>query len=693
MGSTVVGQLMIELAASTARLQSDVAEGKSIVKQGMEEMSQAVETFQTVLETLGLGEAALKLIEFAHSGIEASDQLHLLAIKADTSVESLSAMRLTAEQTGTSIDVVANSIAKFSKSIGEARVNGGPKADLLANLGIDISAGRDAGEMFAELSRKLVDMSDRQTADYVSSQLLGKSFMEMKPFMEQLTEKGELVAEVTTKQASEAHKLEDRLVELKHAFERLAENENVVNHLNDIWDAIEHTYKSSGTLAATLTGLRTVMDVVFSQPISEIGKSEQAVGLLMNRIANMKKDLDDYNNSGALAKFFDSKDYVARLKKDIEAANIALKTAIDNRNALYKQQNAASSPDEKGPDLSKKIADAKALRDAQDEANKVAAEGVKITDQLIKRIQDRINAEDGMSASMRIAAEIDDTKVNPAQAIRIINLAKEADRLEALKAAQDAFIASKVYEFNELTKLHETYMKLVETHDPAALEMARYKKELDAAAYYKTTSLATEQSYNQLMESVEADHQEKLLQLGIKGQLTRNQFESAGMMTQIGIVAGILQGATSQAAQHNKTMFEINKQASVANAIISTHEGMNEALKLGPLGIPLEAIIATAGFFNVAAIESTSFGGGSSGSAPSASGGAGAIPGQTDNPNIVAAPSLSAVTTAAKAQSQVNISIVGNDKSTFTYDQIVNQLIPVLNQAAGNGVNIKVGLA
>lgn len=58
-----------------------------------------------------------------------------------------------------------------------------------------------------------------------------------------------------------------------------------------------------------------------------------------------------------------------------------------------------------------------------------------------------------------------------------------------------------------------------------------------------------------------------------------------------------------------QTLFGENKALSVASAIISTWEGANKALAMGPVGIPLAAAIVAAGLANVAKIISTDPGG------------------------------------------------------------------------------------
>lgn len=220
------------------------------------------------------------------------------------------------------------------------------------------------------------------------------------------------------------------------------------------------------------------------------------------------------------------------------------------------------------------------------------------------------------------------------------------------------------------------------------MQYAEKLKQLDA--YHKIAGLK-ENEYATLSENITRQHEANLTRLGRDGQLTRSQFESAHLKTQIGIVAGILQDATGQAAQHNRVMFEINKQASAANAIISTYEGINKALAMGPWGMGLAAVIGAAGFMNVASIESAEFGGTASGSAAVGGGASsGAIPGQTANPNAVGVVPTQAV--AAQANREVNIYLpkATSPADMYSAQTVRDHIIPAINDAAGDGVTINV---
>lgn len=106
--------------------------------------------------------------------------------------------------------------------------------------------------------------------------------------------------------------------------------------------------------------------------------------------------------------------------------------------------------------------------------------------------------------------------------------------------------------------------------------------------------------------------------------MQRAQSQSGAAM--VNTLAGAFAEITAAGSRENKALFEINKVAGIANAIISTQAGAAKALELPfPANIAAAATVTAAGLARVAAISSTSFGSGGAGggaAAPSAVGGA-----------------------------------------------------------------------
>ncbi len=112
--------------------------------------------------------------------------------------------------------------------------------------------------------------------------------------------------------------------------------------------------------------------------------------------------------------------------------------------------------------------------------------------------------------------------------------------------------------------------------------------------------------------AIEGEYQSKLTTINNKGMSEREKFASLSAKNQTKQVVGELVAMTQGVANQNKTMFRINKIAGIANATISTYEGVTKTLGAYPQ--PLAGILAAghlaAGLAQIAAIKSTSFSGG-----------------------------------------------------------------------------------
>jgi len=207
-----------------------------------------------------------------------------------------------------------------------------------------------------------------------------------------------------------------------------------------------------------------------------------------------------------------------------------------------------------------------------------------------------------------------------------------------------------------------------------------------------------------IMEALEQQHQSRLAKIR-QEHLTKEQqqeklnleFAKKTAMEKAAYLSGMLMEMTASAAQHNRALFEINKIAATANAIVKGIEAVQSAYAFGsswggPIGGSVMAAIAVAATAaNVAAIQSTHFGAGSAGAAASPAAGvpsmANALPAAT--PATTPAAAVSTPQTPATPPREVNIYMRG-DAQLFDAKTIREQLIPALNDAVGDGVTINV---
>lgn len=192
------------------------------------------------------------------------------------------------------------------------------------------------------------------------------------------------------------------------------------------------------------------------------------------------------------------------------------------------------------------------------------------------------------------------------------------------------------------------------------------------------------EAHTRLKEDLELQHQAKMGDIDAQGTLERRRFAEMNTKQQVQNVLGTLLQLTRGVAANSKSMFQINKIAGIANAIINTSQGVTKALSAypPPLSFVMAAAQFAAGMAQVQQIKSAQFG--SSTSAPSVGGGT-AIP----TTNITDIPDISPQRPAPKPT--VNLFLSG-DTETVSRDWLINKFIPSWNEALGDGANIKVSV-
>lgn len=214
-----VGQLVFEMAADVARLQSDMAKARGTVDGAMSGIKSAANTARNALAAIGVGLSVHAFAEMIKGSVEAMNTLHELAIKTGNTVEALSELRPVARASGTDMEQLAVGMQKLSKSMYEVAETGkGKAAGAFETLGISVvdASGKLRGnnEVMKEVAEKLEAMENKTQAVALAQQIFGKAGAQLLPFLHELAEAGALHASVTTEQAEAAHRFHVQLGQL-----------------------------------------------------------------------------------------------------------------------------------------------------------------------------------------------------------------------------------------------------------------------------------------------------------------------------------------------------------------------------------------------------------------------------------------------------------------------------------------------
>lgn len=226
-------------------------------------------------------------------------------------------------------------------------------------------------------------------------------------------------------------------------------------------------------------------------------------------------------------------------------------------------------------------------------------------------------------------------------------------------------------EFQELMAARlEVLQNSLKTELEVELEAQRVR--LEELAFLKDQGVIKDEERHKLQQELEEKHQKTLTEIRRSGLLTLEKFTSMSFKNQTKTALGEVINLTAGVARENKTLFEINKQAATAQAVIGAYEGISRTLAAypAPFSFAMAALQAGAAFAQVRAIQSQSFSGGGS-TAPSLAG-------------STAAPPVQDV--GGDAQQNVFINLEGD---TFGEDGI-RKLITKINEATKNGARIVV---
>jgi hypothetical protein len=214
--------------------------------------------------------------------------------------------------------------------------------------------------------------------------------------------------------------------------------------------------------------------------------------------------------------------------------------------------------------------------------------------------------------------------------------AAQAESIKGWIAHAEAVFAAAEAELLELAKINEIKFEAAEKGLESTMAFLATEEQLQEEAHAKRleqllaarqAELVTQEEFDNLAETLEYRHQEKLSEIAYKGLSEREKFSRMSMLQQAKTIFGELSNITAGVSQHNKKLFNLNKVAGIANAVVNAYIGISKTLAAYPFpfNVALAAAHAAAAFAQVSAIRSATFGGGG-GAAPSLAGGTAATP-------------------------------------------------------------------
>lgn len=168
----VVGQLMIEMAANVARLQTDMAKATKTVDGAMAQIQKSVEVAKKALGGLVGIEVINRMAQATKAAIDMADGLGELAEKTGMSVKELSGLRVAFQLNGLQADQVAGAMKKLSVSVAKG-------ADAFASMGINTKnvdgTLKNTRQILGEVADRFASYRDGANKTALAVNLFGKA--------------------------------------------------------------------------------------------------------------------------------------------------------------------------------------------------------------------------------------------------------------------------------------------------------------------------------------------------------------------------------------------------------------------------------------------------------------------------------------------------------------------------------------
>jgi len=321
-------------------------------------------------------------------------------------------------------------------------------------------------------------------------------------------------------------------------------------------------------------------------------------------------------------------------------AGVAMVDASANLRGLSSEMRFNA---EEGVDLKKSLEELAATRGSTME--RVAKTARDLTRNLREQQRDIKDTKTAFTALVNTEAlaiakvrENERAALDQAKALEELKLRKE----EAAKASEEARKReeeereTRIASTREMNALFKPLADKIGTLKDRFAEVTRFATE---ASLEDFTAFAAANA-KKIENAKSAEEEEKAINAAKWGAITAT-------------TGGALNLITKLTDREGKAAFRIQQGLAIANAIINTAQGVTAAIRLGPFGIPLAAVIAAMGAVQIATIASARPG---AAAAPAAAGGAVPAGAESMGPPVPAPPALAAPPAAGP---QVSISVSG----------------------------------
>lgn len=594
---------------------------------------------QAVIGLGAIGAAAVAAgVALYSQAAQAADALAKQADKIGEATQEIQAFQSAANLSGIETEKANASLTKMVKNIGDAADGSGPAADALARLGLSAQelASMPPVQAYETLLDDLQQVESQTQRVQIATEIFGKTGADMlnmtgesvRAARDEMYALGLQITRVDAAKIEEANDAIDRAKMAASGF-----GNQLAIQFSPIVSALTEEFINAVKEAG---GFGQVASEVFNATIQGAAYAANVVHGLVAVWEGMKVVV-----VGAMEwalRYFETIETGIRTVLDyIPGVEVSTQSAIGNI-----RQSFTNTREQFVTDFQSTLNEPMPYDGIVKWAEEATIAATERAGQVAKEKAGQIGTDFGgggiapAAGSREDKSEVEYMTFDPTVDPEVI-LAQE--RIAYLRTLKDAQLATDV-ESEELAYLNR-------------MEMLR--------ARFEEGELPTLEAYNRLKEGVQAQHESNLTNITNKAAAARAAFDKKSRVEQSKQVFGELANLTAGVASHNKGMFELNKAAGIANAVINTYTGVTQALAAypPPISFVMAAAQLAAGFAQVSAIKSQSFGGGGGGSTA-----VGVAP-VTTAPSNIALSGQAGVDTAKAAEKKPDVYI--NIEPTANY--------------------------
>lgn len=417
--------ILVDIAASTARLESGLRQAEDRINQFAATADKAIKG------VLGFGAAALSVDALAHSlrnAIDTGDKLQLMSQRMGATVTQLSALRYAAATVDVPFDELSASLDHFHQVLTRAELGGGRAGKALAALGIDAKKLIDLPfeqqlEAIADRLSKIDNPAKRAGVEMI---LFGETGAKLDPLLRQ----GAAGIQRLEQEAERAGvTIDGKMTEqLRQAHETIIKADAVWNKASltlgaALAPAVEKVAGFFGTLA---TGITATSEALIRLTGGEAGGAkalQDELGELAVQRNGLLKFVRDAEHAGGgwLQKlgFTPSTPEIEAAKRKLKEIEVQMNVVNAQLGALAKQQEAAAAKQGKSIDISK-----------GPELDELRIRGRKIYTDKMKALYDEFNKDTETSVEKTVAAfDRQEAQLNELRAQGIISQEEYAKRM------------------------------------------------------------------------------------------------------------------------------------------------------------------------------------------------------------------------------------------------------------------------